>query len=87
MQTTYHTTPAALAVYIARQLAAGFAADATITTDGTSYQPAALIYDRKTYKTEIARLNALADGTHHHRRTRAREHAETIITRARLIKL
>lgn len=80
-QIAYCTDLAAMLTRATEAAEAGAQLDATIRADGATYQPEIIAYTPA--ETIVLRLHAMADGTHHLRRTAANNAAAAIITAAR----
>ena len=72
---------AALLARATEYAAAGAQLDPTNRAEGAMYQPAIIVYSPAA--TVILRFHAMAEGTHHTRRTRAFNVAEAIIDAAK----
>lgn len=80
-QITYCTDLAQMQDYANAAALAGAQMDATNRANGATYQPEIIVWtDRTTHR---LRLNAMAEGTHHVRRTHAFNAAQEIIAAAR----
>ena len=79
-QIAYCPDLAAMLTRATEAASAGAQLDATIRADGGTYQPEIIAYTPA--DTLIIRLHAMADGTHHLRRTAANNAAAAIITAA-----
>ena len=81
--TAYHANESEFVAALIEAHKNGLRFDASVTTDGTTHQPAVIAWTPKSATQTLHRFNAMAEGTHHARRTAANDEAYAMIDAAK----